>query len=404
MTASHAAMKKDLDLVEQRLQNYVLMPKFVELQHQCMDYADKKDIARLDKEDEKMKMQMTRYIARVDVQEKFKKMEKEVWEELAIKLEKKTFERKIESFEQDRETQFKGVQREITSIREVIDRIRKRQEEFSVSIHQLNEGLDEKMAHKEGKKIWTNFRKYAQYDELQTLYKKVLPAISSFEDKLKDTNDKNERIDLMIRRLDELICLKADRTTLKEFKDFAKEQYITFKDNDKTLNMVEIRVSDFGERVDQVEDLVKFQGRQIQKEMYSAIRRIINQHQQKDENQPVSMKTVVEHVKSVVACKAEKQTVESLVTEKANKVDTEMCLRWVDLLHKMVNKVVLLLTTKLKVDLDVGIDTANNRQNKKVQLLQQGLIISKWIESFDSQNINDFYFMTEKEKQPNRIH
>ena len=67
MTASHAAMKKDLDLVEQRLQNYVLMPKFVELQHQCMDYADKKDIARLDKEDEKMKMQMTRYIARVDV-------------------------------------------------------------------------------------------------------------------------------------------------------------------------------------------------------------------------------------------------------------------------------------------------------------------------------------------------
>lgn len=31
MTTSHAAMKKDLDLVEQRMQNYVLMPKFVEL-------------------------------------------------------------------------------------------------------------------------------------------------------------------------------------------------------------------------------------------------------------------------------------------------------------------------------------------------------------------------------------
>ena len=42
------------------------------------------------------------------------------------------------------------------------------------------------------------------------------------------------------------------------------------------------------------------------------------------------------------------------MNEKANKVDTEMCLRWVDLLHKMVNKVVLLLTTKLKTDLDVG--------------------------------------------------
>ena len=38
-----------------------------------------------------------------------------------------------------------------------------------------------------------------------------------------------------------------------------------------------------------------------------------------------------------------------------------MCMRWVDLLHKMVNKVVLLLTTKLKIDIDLSKDSANNR-------------------------------------------
>lgn len=57
-------------------------------------------------------------------------------------------------------------------------------------------------------------------------------------------------------------------------------------------------------------------------------------------------------MKCVVEAKADKGIIESLVSEKANKVDTEMCMRWVDLLHKMVNKVVLLITTKLKVDLD----------------------------------------------------
>ena len=108
----------------------------------------------------------------------------------------------------------------------------------------------------------------------------------------------------------------------------------------------------------------------------------------------------MKEVKEVLAFKADKTTVDTIVLEKANKVDTEMCLRWVDLLHKMVNKVVLLLTTKLKTDIDVSNDNTHQRQNKKVQLLQQGLIISKWIESFDSQNINDFYFVTEKEKQP----
>lgn len=66
-------------------------------------------------------------------------------------------------------------------------------------------------------------------------------------------------------------------------------------------------------------------------------------------------------MKAVVAVKADQQQLDQIVNEKANKVDTEMCLRWVDLLHKMVNKVVLLLTTKLKTDLDLGNETQNNR-------------------------------------------
>ena len=122
-----------------------------------------------------------------------------------------------------------------------------------------------------------------------------------------------------------------------------------------------------------------------------------------DGNQPLTMNRVMNEMKTVVSVKADKHLIDTLAKEKANKVDTEMCLRWVDLLHKMVNKVVLLLTTKLSTDLDNNVEGANQRQNKKVQLLQQGLIISKWIESFDSQNINDFYFQTEKEKQPQKI-
>ena len=73
------------------------------------------------------------------------------------------------------------------------------------------------------------------------------------------------------------------------------------------------------------------------------------------------MATVVDQMKGIVAVKADKSSIDLIANEKANKVDTEMCLRWVDLLHKMVNKVVLLLTTKLKIDLDLGKETVNNR-------------------------------------------
>ena len=93
-----------------------------------------------------------------------------------------------------------------------------------------------------------------------------------------------------------------------------------------------------------------------------------------------------------------------MIATKASKIDTEMCLRWVDLLHKMVNQVMLLMTLKCKSDLEqIGGESNNVKQNRKVQLLHQSLLISKWIESFDSQNINDFYFQTDKEHNPEMI-
>ena len=116
------------------------------------------------------------------------------------------------------------------------------------------------------------------------------------------------------------------------------------------------------------------------------------------------MTTVTEQLKDVVAAKADKDEVETLISAKAAKVDTEMCLRWVDLLHKMVNQVMLLMTLKCKSDLEpIGGESNNVKQNRKVQLLHQSLLISKWIESFDSQNINDFYFQTNKEKSPEMV-
>lgn len=73
------------------------------------------------------------------------------------------------------------------------------------------------------------------------------------------------------------------------------------------------------------------------------------------------------------------------MASKANKIDTEMSLRWADLHHKMINQITVLLTLKCKSGLErVGGETQNEKRNKKVQLLQQALLISKWIESFDS--------------------
>ena len=169
--------------------------------------------------------------------------------------------------------QEKMTKKEIASLREVIDRMRRKSEETTLSINELRQESDTKLSAKEGQKLWANFRKYAQYDELRELYRKTMPAISSFEDKLKENNDHNERVDMMCRRLDEVICSKADRATLKEFKEYCAEYYISKTDNEKTATLIDVRIADFSTRCDEMEAMVKFQARQLSKEMYAAIRR-----------------------------------------------------------------------------------------------------------------------------------
>lgn len=36
-------------------------------------------------------------------------------------------------------------------------------------------------------------------------------------------------------------------------------------------------------------------------------------------------------------------------------------------------------------------------------MLNQSLIIQKWVESFDSQNINDFFYQEDSSKDPKKI-
>lgn len=72
------------------------MPRFVELQHQCMEYAKEKEINRLDNEIEKTRAMLTKFVLKLDFNERFKKSEQDIWEELGTKMEKKSIERKFE--------------------------------------------------------------------------------------------------------------------------------------------------------------------------------------------------------------------------------------------------------------------------------------------------------------------
>ena len=109
----------------------------------------------------------------------------EIWNELNTKLKADSFEKRFNAYEIDVGSTHKQIHTDIGNLREIADRIRKKNEENVRSINETKGEIELKMSSKEGLKIWANFKKYAQYDELKDLYRKCLPPISMFEDKLR---------------------------------------------------------------------------------------------------------------------------------------------------------------------------------------------------------------------------
>ena len=52
-----------------------------------MDLAHKKEIVRLDDDIEKTRAMLVKFALKTDMNEKFRKVEQEIWEELRLKLE-----------------------------------------------------------------------------------------------------------------------------------------------------------------------------------------------------------------------------------------------------------------------------------------------------------------------------
>ena len=62
----------------------------------------------------------------------------------------------------------------------------------------------------------------------------------------------------MMRRFDEVLCEKAEKTVLREFINEARRTYITIEDNTVTQNAMNTQMTEFKGKVETTEETVKF--------------------------------------------------------------------------------------------------------------------------------------------------
>ena len=97
-------------------------------------------------------------------------------------------------------------------------------------------------------------------------------------------------------------------------------------------------------------------------------------------------------MKKVLETKVSKVEIVDYLKGKSSKKDLEVVMRQIHILHKQLKQLVVLLTQKFRGSIESETQQSPHaKMNKKVNLLHQVLLIGNWINSFDSQSVNDAF-------------
>lgn len=95
-------------------------------------------------------------------------------------------------------------------------------------------------------------------------------------------------------------------------------------------------------------------------------------------------------LKKLIDLKADKFSIIELNDLKSNKIDTENNMKAIDIIHKQIRHLVIMLMENFRVQVETETSSRNARINKMNVVLQQSLLLAKWIIKFNPENLNSY--------------
>lgn len=84
-------------------------------------------------------------------------------------------------------------------------------------------------------RVWRQLKRFAEYDDLKDLYKKVIPPLSEFEASVQMVEKRVNEFSEVLRRFDEILSKKVDKTYIKSLQ-LNNDDVIRIKE--ETLDLV----------------------------------------------------------------------------------------------------------------------------------------------------------------------
>ena len=81
------------------------------------------------------------------------------------------------------------------------------------------------MTIQDAQRLWRQFSRFAEYEDLKELYQRCIPEIGKFEHRILEFSREVEKFNFIIRKFDEDMMLKAEKISIKDLQRYCDETF-----------------------------------------------------------------------------------------------------------------------------------------------------------------------------------
>ena len=230
---------------------------------------------------------------------------------------------------------------------------------------------------------------------LDALRKEIEPIVQQCQQSIANFKTDMFRHSQMIRRFGEVMCEKAQKTSIQEvynelLKYIKKEEFES--ENQSMIENVESKLQEF----DEMKEIINELNEKIKFEIQSAVRKSSKTETMKITQMVQNMipkssgSQDTDVLKKQIDLKADKFDLNQIGNYKSNKVDTENNSKAIDIMHKQMRHLVIMMMENFRVQLETENLSTQTKINRMNVVLQQSLLLAKWVSKFDPENINSY--------------
>lgn len=184
METSKYTPKADFDIVKDQLQLYCTTLKFQELERRTKDFALGFDLIKTKETVRKLEAKLESYATSADMLDAIDTLKFDHQEQLDGRVTTSQFNTRFTVVEASVSYNETHAQRQIEQMIKHRREVDKTLGRHQTEIDEAKEDSMNRLSLEEGRSLWSNFSKFAVYEDLKDLYKKCVPAVHLFEDKV----------------------------------------------------------------------------------------------------------------------------------------------------------------------------------------------------------------------------